>query len=147
MFFFAGRYATSVRPDKRLTIPAIFRHALEEGGIDTIFITWGMETCLYLYPETEIQEIIRRIHDEMDSATKELEPHKTILKVMSNGRMLRMDESGRVCIPEPFYEYARLSGSVCIIGVGNRMEIWNPDLLEEFLSSGENFDDFGMWQS
>ena len=44
-----------------------------------------------------------------------------------------MDGSGRINIPARMMSYASLEKEVVLVGLGNRVEIWNPDLYEENL--------------
>jgi MraZ protein len=44
---------------------------------------------------------------------------------------IRCDSAGRILIPQELRKYASLEKSVVIIGAGNHIEIWNPELLEQ----------------
>ena len=48
---------------------------------------------------------------------------------------MEMDGSGRINIPKRMMDYADLTKEVVLVGLGNRVEIWNPDLYEENLIS------------
>jgi MraZ protein len=41
------------------------------------------------------------------------------------------DTAGRILVPQELRKYASLEKSVVIIGAGNHVEIWNPDILEQ----------------
>lgn len=36
------------------------------------------------------------------------------------------DKQGRILIPQPLREYASLGKDAMLVGVGNRVEVWNP---------------------
>jgi MraZ protein len=42
-----------------------------------------------------------------------------------------VDKQGRILIPAKLREFAGLEKDVTMIGVGGRVEIWNPDRLED----------------
>ena len=48
-----------------------------------------------------------------------------------------VDKQGRILIPAPLREAAALEKDVTMIGVGNRVEIWNPERLDD----NSTFDD------
>ena len=41
------------------------------------------------------------------------------------------DKQGRIILTPPLIEYAELDKELLIIGMVNKMEIWNPDRLKE----------------
>ncbi len=45
-----------------------------------------------------------------------------------------MDRQGRLRIPAELMELAKLSGEVMLVGVGDHMEIWNPDQWQAYLA-------------
>ena len=47
------------------------------------------------------------------------------------------DKQGRITIPPMLREYAALSKDVVVIGVMNRVEIWDPARWQEYSAAGE----------
>ena len=43
---------------------------------------------------------------------------------------VELDRQGRILIPAPLREYAGLDGTVVVVGSGEWLEIWNPELFE-----------------
>ena len=50
----------------------------------------------------------------------------------SGGEEATPDKSGRIGIPAPLREYAGLEKEVVVIGVRDRLEIWNPTAWEDY---------------
>jgi MraZ protein len=46
---------------------------------------------------------------------------------------IELDNAGRFLIPKPMLSYADLERESVLVGMGNRMEIWNPEKYETFL--------------
>ena len=44
-----------------------------------------------------------------------------------------LKEARRFLIPKTMSKYAQLEKDVIIVGMGNRIEIWSPDLYENYL--------------
>ena len=51
-----------------------------------------------------------------------------------------LDNNGRICITGPLMNYASLNKECVIIGVGERIEIWDQDMFNNFFN--ENIDNF-----
>lgn len=52
------------------------------------------------------------------------------------------DKQGRVLIPQNLREYARIDKDVMIIGVSNRVEIWNEAAWKDYFSeANENYEE------
>jgi len=47
--------------------------------------------------------------------------------------MVELDANGRFLIPKPMLKHAKLEKEAIVVGMGNRVEIWNPELYEEYL--------------
>ena len=45
-----------------------------------------------------------------------------------------IDKQGRILVPPPLREYARLEREVTIAGVGNRIELWSKARFDEELA-------------
>ncbi|GAL86982.1 hypothetical protein MYP_4212 [Sporocytophaga myxococcoides] len=46
---------------------------------------------------------------------------------------VELDNNGRFLIPKPLLRHAQIDKDVIVVGLGNRIELWNPDLYEKFL--------------
>ena len=46
---------------------------------------------------------------------------------------VEMDNNGRILIPKNMLNYAQLDKDLVLVGVGNRVEVWNPKLYEQHL--------------
>ena len=51
---------------------------------------------------------------------------------------VEMDANGRILVPKTLTKFASIEKEVILVGVGNRLEIWNPAQYEEYLISDEN---------
>ena len=119
-----GEYSHSIDAKGRLIIPSKFREILGEDFV----ITKGMDGCLFLYPNNE-WEIFK-------------EKMRTLPLINKNARDIERfffgstveggyDKQGRVLISTPLRKYAQLEKDVVLIGVLNRVEIWDKDKWEE----------------
>ena len=54
---------------------------------------------------------------------------------------LTLDIKGRIVIPDNLKVYSQIEKDVIIIGMINKIEIWNPDKIEKY-NSNINIDEF-----
>jgi MraZ protein len=114
-----GEYEHTIDDKNRLTLPAKFRQAFEDG----IVVTRGLDGCLYAwtpvawenYRDTTLSALHplsqegRRMHRHFFSGASETAP----------------DKQGRVSIPPALLEHAKLGRDVVVAGVNDRLEIWD----------------------
>jgi len=114
-----GEYEHTIDDKNRLTLPAKFRKAFEDG----IVVTRGLDGCLYAwtpvawenYRDTTLSALHplsqegRRMHRHFFSGASETAP----------------DKQGRVSIPPALLAHAKLGRDVVVAGVNDRLEIWD----------------------
>ena len=54
--------------------------------------------------------------------------------------MVKYDKQGRIAITPNLINYANLNKEALIIGMVNKIEIWNPDLLEKVDNLSQKID-------
>lgn len=117
---FLGEFAHTLDDKGRLTIPAKFREGLAGG----LVITRGIDHCLAVYPRQvwdQLAERITRLPISQRNA-------RNFGRLMFSGAAdFVPDRQGRVLIPQPLRDYAGLDGDAIIIGLYDRLEIWNPE--------------------
>ena len=67
------------------------------------------------------------------------EQRKFTRKLLSGFIECSMDKQGRILLPPNLREYSRLKDEAVVIGVLNRIEIWNREDWDEY-SDDENMD-------
>jgi len=126
---FNGRYTYSLENKGRLAIPAKFRRELTPEAEDTFVVTRGYDGGLALYPLDEWLRVEPALQKYSSSGTEE----ERWMARWFSGRAERVtfDSQGRIKIPQHLLDYAKLEKEVLIIGVLERIELWNPELYEK----------------
>lgn len=136
---FYGEYEHAIDRKGRVIIPATFRKTLQTNNIDTIFLTRGLDGCLFVFSEPEWR--VAEAHFKQVPFTK-AEGRKFNRLFFSGAIEVRLDRLGRVLVPKHLKEFAQIKQDVMIVGVGNRMEIWSKDKWREFYeTSRQSFED------
>lgn len=132
---FMGEFQHNIDTKGRLIIPAKFR---DELGAQFV-ITRGMDGCLFGYPLTEWQKLEKKLQSL--PLTKK-DARAFVRFFYSAATETELDKQGRVTLPLTLREYATLTKNCVIIGVSNRIEIWNEEKWQEFSAeTAENFDE------
>ena len=128
--FFMGTYTPKLDDKGRIFLPAKFRDQLAEG----LVVTRGQEFCLTVWPMTAFEEVARRAQ-EAPVTVKGARDYTRFLFAGATDE--KPDKQGRITIPPMLREYASLNKDVVVIGVMNRVEIWDPARWEEYSAAGE----------
>ena len=95
----------------------------------------GFEKCLYIFSQEEWINLSNKLNQL--SITK-VNNRKFIRAFNSGAYETELDAKGRICINKVLFDYAGLDKECVIIGVGNRIEIWDTKEYEKYLN--ENSD-------
>lgn len=129
MSFFTSEYDCKLDAKGRLALPSKVRAALPENA-DELVLRRGFEPCLVLYPMIEY----KKIYAKVKSLSEFNEEYRKFQRSFFRGNAdVEMDSAGRINIPKRMMEFASLEKDVVLVGLGNRVEIWNPDQYEEYL--------------
>lgn len=125
---FMGEFHHNIDEKGRLTIPVKYRDLLG----DTFVITRGIEHCLYVYPTKAFQSIVTKL-ESLPFTKKDARNFTRFF--MSSSTAVELDKQGRVNIPSPLSNYANLTKGCVVIGAIDRLEIWDEEAFNEFMSS------------
>lgn len=129
---FIGEYHHSVDEKGRIIIPSKFR---EELGFNFI-ITKGLDGCLFVYPKKEWDKIVAKL--EVLPFTKK--DARTFMRFFLSGATeCEFDKQGRINITNPLIEYAGLDKDCVVIGVNDRLEIWDKDKFNGYFESNQEY--------
>ena len=126
---FYGEHEHSLDSKGRLILPAKFREAAKASYIEKFYITRGLDNCLFMFPEEEWKA--QETKFKSISFTKS-QARKFNRLYFSGAQEAVFDKQGRILIPRYLKDYAGIKRDVMIIGVSNRIEIWDIDKWKEF---------------
>lgn len=115
---FMGEYSHSVDPKGRLIMPAKFREAL---GSEFV-MTKGLDECLFVYPKNEWESIEDKFR-EVPLTTKDARKFSRFF--FAGAASCEIDKQGRVLLPSVLRDFAGIDKDVVLVGVLNRIEIWD----------------------
>ena len=130
MAYFSGEYESKMDAKGRMVLPARLKSSLPEASAGQLVINRGFEPCLVLYAEVEW----RKISSKVMGLNEFNEEYRTFQRNMFRGvTEVELDNNGRFLIPKSMLKYAQIETDVVVVGMGNRIELWNPAQYDHFL--------------
>ncbi len=115
---FLGEYKHNIDYKGRLAVPKQFRRQLATGAI----ITKGLDGCLFLYSKEAWERLTARLRElsVTQADTRAFERY-----LFGGATQVGFDKLGRIKIPEYLLSYAGMKKEVILVGILERIEIWN----------------------
>lgn len=114
-----GSYDHTIDEKSRLTLPAKFRRAFADG----IFVTRGMDGCLYAYARADWERLVSTRLGTLDPLSREGRRMQRFF--FSGAAESDLDKQGRVMLPPALITHASLGREVVVAGVHDHLEIWD----------------------
>ncbi len=125
----------------RIVLPARYRERLLESCASQLVVTIDTDQpCLLLYPLPEWETIEEKIEalPSFNPTTRRIQR-----LLIGHATEVEVDANGRVLLPPPLRDHARLGKKVVLIGQGKKFELWDEALWTERLDAwlDDNGDD------
>lgn len=115
---FIGEYTYTIDSKKRVAIPAKFRRALGKAAV----LTRGLDSCLVVYPTNEWNKLTKKLESLPSS---KVDARGFVRIMLSGAAGVKLDKLGRILVPGYLKRYASLKKDVVVIGLSNKIEIWD----------------------
>lgn len=125
---FLGSYAHQIDDKGRISLPATFRRHVADRPLVLVHVHGD---ALTLYPEAAWSAVETRLR-ELLRLQPESRPY--VLRITANAVEVVPDKQGRVLVPQRMLEAVGIEGAALIVGVLDRMEIWNPARFETLVA-------------
>ena len=129
-----GEYERTVDYKGRLSIPG---HLLAPGDD----VDWGKAVllkadppCLYMYDHLSWKMLLQAAYNNMDDDEGRLFMHRAL----SDASTIEIDNLKRVTIPTALLAHASIEKRVVVVGMFNRLELWEPDAWQSHIKSLED---------
>lgn len=137
-----GTFKRAIDDKLRLAIPKRFRDSFStQPDSDqplVLYIAPGTDGSLSLYTEESFTRLADQL-DKMPSTGKDVRAFSRLF--FSRAESLDLDKQGRIRIPAELAQLAEIAGEAMLIGVRDRMEIWNLDRWSKYVQATEqNYD-------
>jgi len=130
MAFFTGEHECKLDAKGRLVLPSRLKSVLPEASKNSIVIRKGFESNLIIYPLSEFQNIYTRISSLNEFSSEQRKLKRNLFSGISQ---VDLDSNGRFLLARNMLSHCNIKKDVILIGVGNFIELWNPDIYNKNL--------------
>ncbi|TRX54276.1 division/cell wall cluster transcriptional repressor MraZ [Fulvivirga sp. M361] len=129
MTFFTSEFECKIDAKGRLVLPAKIKGTLPESSGSELVIRKGFEPCLILYPMVEYKKLYSKIAglNEFNAEYRKIQR-----QFFSGSSVVELDGTGRFLIPKLMMQHAGLEKNAVVVGMGNKIEIWNPEEYKKY---------------
>ena len=113
-----GTHSYQLDPKGRISLPARFRDVFGDGAV----LTLGQDGCLFCFPREEWE---RRSEEVRNRPLSAAEARAYARMFFGKAEAVDLDGQGRLVIPQRLRTEAGIAKDVVVLGVFDRMEIWD----------------------
>src|SRR6185503_18279884 len=129
---FYGEFEHGIDRKGRIILPAKFREIAKDRGLEKFFVTRGLDKCIFMFSEDEWRSQEQKFKNL--SFTKQ--QSRNFNRLFFSGAVeVAPDKQGRFIIPQYLKDYANIRKDAIVIGVSNRIEIWDHKTWQEFYTN------------
>src|SRR5690606_37549950 len=121
----------------RLSLPAPFRRDADERPLVLVQVN---PQSLTLYPEDTWAGVEERL---LDLLPRQPAARANVLAITANASEVVPDKQGRILAPQRLLASAALGDAALLVGLIDRIEVWNPERFDALLAERDDeFDRF-----
>ena len=119
---FYGEFEHNIDKKGRLILPSKLRDACRENSVEKFFLTRGLDRCIFMFREEEW----RAQEQKFKAMPFTKQESRNFNRMFFSGAVdVIPDRQGRFIIPAYLKDYANIRRDTVIVGVANRIEIWD----------------------
>ena len=123
-----GTHNYQLDPKGRISLPGRFREALADGA----YLTLGQDGCLFCFPRAEWED---RSNEVRAAPLYDTEGRAYARMFFGNAEPVDLDSQGRLVVPQRLRQQVAIGKEVVVVGVQDRMEIWDREAHERYLDA------------
>ena len=120
-----GEYIHTLDEKKRVSLPVKFRKEVGK----KIIITAGLDNCLWIFTLAQW----KKISDKLSDFSMLQADNRSFNRYMfGSATEVEVDTIGRIHLPEFLVSRASLKTKIAVVGVQDRIEIWNEEAWKDY---------------
>ena len=130
-----GEYIHTIDQKNRVSVPVKFRKELGR----KVIITPGLDNCLFVFNMKGWEKVAKRLmSSENDLACLRADQRSFNRNMFGQAMDVEIDSIGRILLPDVLKDKIKPKNSVAIIGVEDRLEIWNDEVWKSYKEKARN---------
>jgi MraZ protein len=118
---FRGQHEHNIDAKDRITVPSAYRADLAQG----VVVMEGVERCVEVWPEAAAEAMEATWINHLSPMGAD--GRRIRRRLFGTSERTELDSAGRVRLPRHLIRHGELAGRSLVVGVGDHLEIWNPD--------------------
>ncbi len=117
-----GEYIHTIDEKNRMSLPVKFRKEMGK----KIIITPGLDSCLFIFTIKEWVKVSKKLSDSNNDLSFLKADQRSFNRYMfGRAAEVEIDSIGRILIPDFLKDRIGLKDKAAIVGVEDRIEVWN----------------------
>ena len=135
---FVGHIQAKIDTKGRLLFPAAFKKTLSPQSNESFVVKKDIfENCLVIYPSNVWQEMVEKLQNSLNPYNQQ---HNMFLRMFFlDTAYITLDNNNRLLIPKRLLSLGSIKHDVILLGVGNKIELWDPTLLKQSLTGNKQY--------
>jgi MraZ protein len=129
---FQGHSICTLDAKSRLILPAKFRKYISPEANNKLILTRGLDECILVYPLNEWENVKQGLLHFNQFNTKQRYFVRQFLNFVNEAEL---DSQNRIIIPQQLQEFANIKKEVMVLGLLDKMEIWDPETKNKYDNS------------
>jgi len=130
-FLFLGTHPGTLDENGRLSIPADFRHVMEECGESELVFTPGRRDFIYSFPRKFYNSFLKSI-DPLNTLFNKEDSLRINIAIHASSVRKPIDSQGRVTLPMTLFQRYGMRRDIVFSGCGSHFLIWEKTAYETF---------------
>ena len=122
-----GEHKHTLDTKKRLSLPSKFRKELGK----TVVVTRGLDSSLFVYSLKEWKKFSEKL-SELSMGQSDTRAFNRF--ILGGAVETDIDSAGRILIPDFLKDFAGLQQKVMVIGLSNKVELWDEEKWNKYQS-------------
>src|SRR3989338_285711 len=130
-----GEYIHTIDQKNRVSVPVKFRKELGR----KVIITPVLDNCLFVFNMKGWEKVAKRLmSSENDLSFLRADQRSFNRNMFGQAMDVEIDSIGRILLPDVLKDKIKPKNSVAIIGVEDRLEIWNDEVWKSYKEKARN---------
>lgn len=135
---FIGRYDHTLDAKNRLMVPQAFRDVVKRAEKSLgFYLTRGLDKCLAMYAKSSWMKMVDLLNSRKADELADGKARKFFRLFYSSAVEVTPDKAGRIVIPDHLRALGGLKKKVVLIGVNDRVELWDSKTWTRFAEGKE----------
>lgn len=129
-WMFRGKFSPALEDNNRLKLPTPFKNVIKSLKSNEFLGMRGLDGAVQLIPPVYWQKIEDKIKEKPNTERNRFAVRELYLTMIN----ISIDKNFRIIVPRELLELGSIEKEIVLLGMGEKIEIWNPEILSSKLN-------------